>query len=418
MKLFDFQNKVLQETKDRNKVAYFLDMGLGKTFVGAEKSMQLGKDVLVVCQKSKVSDWVNHYKQNYKITVFDLTNKNQYDDFVFDLFEQVPIVCVINYDLLFRRKELSRLKNFTLLLDESSLIQNENSKRSKFILNKLQPANIILLSGTPTGGKYEKLYSQLKLLGWNISKGLYWNQFVNYYINDRMGFPLKVVTGYKNVDRLKNKMRELGCVFMKTNEVFDLPQQNFITINVPATKQYKQFKKTSIVRIDDVELVGQTALTKLLYERQLCGAYNDNKLKALKDLLISSDDRFIIFYNFYDELKAIEDICIELDKPTSIVNGNEKDLCCYNEFDNSVTLIQYQAGSMGLNLQKANKIIYFTPPLSSELFEQSKKRIHRIGQEKACFYYELICKDTVEQKIYDTLEMRKDFTERLFEECE
>ena len=69
---------------------------------------------------------------------------------------------------------------------------------------------------------------------------------------------------------------------------------------------------------------------------------------------------------------------------------------------------------MGLNLQKANKIIYFTPPLSSELFEQSKKRIHRINQTKPCFYYKLICKNGVEEMIYSTLEMRRDYTDALF----
>ena len=70
---------------------------------------------------------------------------------------------------------------------------------------------------------------------------------------------------------------------------------------------------------------------------------------------------------------------------------------------------------MGLNLQKANKIVYFTPPLSSGLFEQAKKRIHRIGQEKTCFYYYLTCKGSIEEKIYAALAMRKDYTERLFE---
>ena len=71
---------------------------------------------------------------------------------------------------------------------------------------------------------------------------------------------------------------------------------------------------------------------------------------------------------------------------------------------------------MGLNLQKANKVIYFSPTLSSELFEQSKKRIHRIGQEQPCFYYQLVC--GIEQRIYATLAMRKDYTDKLFEEEE
>jgi SNF2 family DNA or RNA helicase len=71
---------------------------------------------------------------------------------------------------------------------------------------------------------------------------------------------------------------------------------------------------------------------------------------------------------------------------------------------------------MGLNLQVANKISYFSPPLSSELFEQSKKRIHRIGQNRPCFYYQLVCSGSVEAQIYRNLKMRQDYTEALFEE--
>ena len=112
---------------------------------------------------------------------------------------------------------------------------------------------------------------------------------------------------------------------------------------------------------------------------------------------------------------TLSDILIEHERPFSIINGNTKDLSAYENSEDSVTLIQYQAGAMGLNLQKANKIVYFTPPVSSELFEQSKKRIHRIGQEKTCFYYYLICRNSIEEKIYRTLKMRRDYTEALFE---
>jgi SNF2 family DNA or RNA helicase len=169
-----------------------------------------------------------------------------------------------------------------------------------------------------------------------------------------------------------------------------------------------------MVTIDNKELIGDTTLNKMLYERMLCGSFNDEKLKALEDILSSSEDRFIIFYNFNDEMEHIRKICKTLKKPTSLVNGSAKDLASYIADNNSVTLIQYQAGAMGLNLQEANKIIYFTPPLSSELFEQSKKRIHRIGQEKTCFYYQLICKDSIEEDIYCNLAKRQDYTEKLF----
>ena len=93
---------------------------------------------------------------------------------------------------------------------------------------------------------------------------------------------------------------------------------------------------------------------------------------------------------------------------------NELGLTAYDEYDNSVTFIQYQSGAMGLNLQKANKIVYFTLPLSSEHFEQSKKRTHRLGQTKSCFYYMMICENSIEEKILETLKKRQDYTERLF----
>jgi len=71
---------------------------------------------------------------------------------------------------------------------------------------------------------------------------------------------------------------------------------------------------------------------------------------------------------------------------------------------------------MGLNLQKANKIIYFTLPERSDLFEQSKARIHRIGQNRPCFYWIMTCEGSVEEMIHQTLQERKDFTDDLFTE--
>ena len=402
--------------------------GLGKTFIGSEKAMQLHKNILVVCQKSKVEDWINHFNDNYDVlddgevlSVCNLTNRDTLEFGIFllnNLDEEAKrlnegdtiMVGVINYDLVWRRPELSNLTDFTLILDESSLIQNDTSKRSKFILKKLNPTNIILLSGTPVSGKYEKLISQIHLLGWNISKELFLRQYC-LYERTLDGYP-KII-GYKNVDRLKRKLREYGCFFKKTDEVLDLPEQRFITVPVKETKEYKYFMKNRIVTIDGLELIGDTTLTKMLYARQLCGAYNKDKIQALADLIESTEDRLIIFYNFDIELEVIKSVIPE-DRPISYINGKTKDLKAYEEESNSITLCQYQSGSMGHNLQKCNKVIYFSPTLSSELFEQSKKRVHRIGTTDKCTYYKLV--SGIEYGVYNALDMRKDYTDQLFME--
>lgn len=419
MKLYQHQQDALDATAGLNRVAYYHDMGLGKTFTGGEKMRQLGAPVnLVICQKSKIEDWVEHFRKYYPFyNVRNLTNKKE-----FDIWQNVcsnrADVLVVNYELAWRRPELAKLQDFTLMLDESSLIQNKTAKQTKFIINKLQPANVILLSGTPCSGKYENLWTQAKLLGWDISERTYLEHYVNRRLMDYGGVKFWKVLGYKNVDRLKEKFREHGALFLKTEEVINLPQQTFIDVNVDAPKEYKKFMKDGIIQIGIQELIGDTQLTKRLRARQICSIFSKAKYGAFKDLLESTNDRLIVFYNFTDECSNLVDIARKLDRPWSVVNGAGKNLDAYESYDNSVTFIQYQAGSKGLNLQKANKIVYFSLTEKCDDWMQSQKRIHRIGQDHPCFYYIFKCKGTVEEKIHAALLRGEDYTDELFrEEC-
>ena len=440
--LFQHQQQALDQTEGHNRCAYYLDMGLGKTFVGSEKMMKLNTRInLVVCQCSKVQDWVEHFQDHYtRNGVFDLTNPKTCKWFVGQVQCEVPtlMIGVINYELTFRRKILKTLSGFTLMLDESSLIQNETAKRSKFIL-ELNPENVILLSGTPTGGKYEKLWSQCRLLGWNISKELFWKQYIETEWVEDDGFWRKRITGYKNVDRLKNKLAEHGAVFMTTDDAgIDLPEKNMIQVKTRPSPLYWQFWRERVVSINsetlqkfeldsdfwgsnesyERELIGDTSLTRRLYARQLCGLYNPYRYEAFRDLVNSTEDRLIVFYNFTEEMERMKRIVQGMNRPVSILSGEVKDLGAYNFHSNSVTFIQYQAGAMGGNFQKANKIIYFSLPQGWELWEQSQKRIHRMGQKRPCFYYLLICPGTVEEDILTTLNMRKDYNDELFRRYE
>ncbi|TXO04679.1 ATP-dependent helicase, partial [Staphylococcus aureus] len=115
IKLYAHQQKALDMTEQHNKVAYYLDMGLGKTFVGSEKLWELNTPYnLVVCQKSKITDWYQHFKDYYS------------DDYEIIIFDKQRIenikpnsILIINYEKAIARPELKKLKKFTLLLDES-----------------------------------------------------------------------------------------------------------------------------------------------------------------------------------------------------------------------------------------------------------------------------------------------------------
>lgn len=423
MNLYPHQIDALEQTKDLDHVAYYLDMGLGKTFVGSEKMIRIGKRLnLLICQKSKIDDWVKHFQEHYtRNCVWDLTNKKNFEFFMSQTKYEVPtlMIGVINYELAWRRPELAALQDFTLMLDESSLIQNKTAKQTKFIISKLKPSAVVLLSGTPCSGKYENLWTQAKLLGWNLSESAYLQNYVDRRLMEIGGMRFWKVLGYKNVDRLKEKFREHGSIFLKTEDVLDLPQQTFTDILVDAPREYRKFMKTGIITIDGVEFLGDTQLTKRLRARQICSVYAKAKYEAFRDLLASTNDRLIVFYNFTDELHLLLQLVEETGRASSVVNGRVKDLTAYELYDDSVTFVQYQAGAKGLNLQKANKIIYFSLTEKCEDWMQSQKRIHRIGQSRPCFYYVMKCRGTVEEKIHAALRRGVDYTDELFrEECE
>lgn len=409
MGLFAYQQAALDRVDGKRRCAFYHDMGLGKTFTGAEKLMsdRRWKRALVVCQKSKVADWVDHFEAHYDMPVVDLTKQ--------DVCRDAEAVMIINYDLIWRRPQLMELDDLALMFDESSLLQNATSKRTKAAMKLAGKADtLVLLSGTPVDGKYERLWTQLNMLGWRIDEKLFWRQYVESETTMREGFPITKVTGYKNEERLVRKMKELGCDFLKTDDVIDLPDQRFISIDVPMSEYYRKFTKTNVITAFGRDFVGDTVFGDLTAKRQLAAAYSPAKLEAFGDLLDGTSKRLVVFYNFDVELEGLTEELVKRGRPYGVLNGKAHDLSPFFDTDDGVALIQYQSGAMGVNLQQADTCVYFSPPLASSLFEQSKKRIHRVGQDKPCTYYELVSKGTVEEKIYDTLAMRRDYTEKLF----
>ena len=418
VELYPSQQEMLDEIKDKTRCAIYAGVGSGKTFIGSEKLMSFGTSWnLVICQKSQVEYWVNHFQTHYpKVTVTDLTQRGN-----LSLGNLRPGVMVINYELVWRRPILSTLRNFSLMLDESSMIQNMSAKRTKFIL-KLNPTNVVLLSGTPVSGgkidrekglifgRYENLISQLHLLGWKISQKAFWEKYVNWDLKRYGEVRVKEVVSYKNIVELNDTLKRLGCVFRRTEDIVELPDENDQHYHVGITSEYKKMLRNGIVEVDDTKLIADFPATKFMRLRQLCGAYNKDKLAMLSDLLDTlENERVIIFYSFVEDVERIKKLLG--DRPVSQINGAVKDLTAYEEHDNAVVLCQYQSGARGHNLQKGGYIIYFDPTVSPELFDQSRGRIRRDGQTRSVVnYYHLLVRGSIEERILDKVSQGLEYT--------
>lgn len=420
MALFEYQEQALARTDGRDRCAFYHDMGLGKTYTGAEKMSRLGHGLnLVVCQANKVGDWLDHFRKVHPdFAVYNLRNTIKSGCKVTEEFlsRKSKRVGVVNYETLIYRPAIVNASFGCVMFDESSMLQNPGSRRTKAAMRLAENASsLILLSGTPTDGKYERLWTQLSMLGWNISERTFWNHYVDYKVDRSQGFPIRTVEGYKNEERLASKMAGLGCDFLKTEDVLDLPEQRFIAVRVRRTREYARFAEDKVLEAFGTTFVGDTTFGEISCSRRLASAYSKRKLEAFREIAESTGDRLVVFYNFNEELTALEEVLEDLGRPFSTLNGESKDLAEFRENEDGIALVQYQSGAMGVNMQEAQYCVYFSPPLASSLYEQSKKRIHRVGQTKPCTYYNLISTGTVEEAIYGNLAMRLDYTEQMFE---
>ena len=371
------------------------------------------ENVLVVCQKSKILDWCKHWKENtdyHVLNFYDLKPKE-----LKDIDVMGHTVIVVSYDSVWRRPIFREFaKTAHLVLDESSLIQNEGTKRTDFVM-KLEPLTITLLSGTPCVGRYENMWTQCQLLGWDITRTQYWNRYVEWHMEKFYSIPrpIRVVDGYKNVEELKKNLRDYGAVFMTTEEAIELPDKIEETTYVPTSDAYKDFRKRWLIEIDGEELVGDTPLNKMLGLRKLASYYSGEKKEALKDILEVNLERVVVFYNFKRELEEIRKIVGK--RHFCEINGDHHDQSMFDRYDDCVIACQFQASAMGINLQASHILVYFSPTLSADLFMQSQARIHRIGQTHKCNYIYLVCENSIEAEIYETLRRREDYVLKLFE---
>lgn len=219
-------------------------------------------------------------------------------------------------------------------------------------------------------------------------------------------------------DILIPDLEEKGMFVLRTEDCLSLPEVSDMTINVGMPREYIEFIRNKETEIKGDHLEGDNIMALRQGMRRLSSSYNDEKIEAVEDLLNSTDDRVVVFYQFKNDFEVLNALCRKLGKPVVAVNGDRNDIRkagnAYETKENSVCLIQWQSGGYGLNLQKAHVGVFFSLTESYELYEQARGRIHRKGQENPVIYYNICAKGTIDEKIARALAAREDYDDKKF----
>jgi SNF2 family DNA or RNA helicase len=427
MKLYHHQKLALQYLRFNDSFALFMEQGTGKSIPTLIRIFELYKqgeikNALIVAPKATMGAW---YRDIEKF--FDKSEQKLLEN----------LITVINYDSVWRKGKGYDRQWDCIVLDESHFIKNRTSKRSSFLLKLSLGAKYrYILTGTPIGnGQLENIWAQYAFLKPKVVRGRVaseifgtYRQFEDKYcILNQWWKPYR----YINVDELQDIIAEYSYRVTK-EECLDLPDKlpdEVYDIELKEPKLYKELHKHST--IEEMDLLAENPLARMVRLRQICSGFiNDEqgeltelkceKLKVLQEFLDGWEKKLVIFCEFRYSIDAVSGLLKKLKIKHVILDGRQKDKQIWRKFQSDpqiqVIICQYQSGSAGIDLYSADTIIFYEPTLRSNTLEQSKDRIHRIGQTNKCSYIHFISKGTIEVAIYKALKGYNDFSEKLFTE--
>lgn len=361
-----------------------------------------------------------------------------------------------------------------VIIDESHKVKNLKTiqtKSIKKILDVLELRSectyLYLLTGTPFTQGFIDLYSQLKLLGWDKNKTYFEDNFcIKGDIRSLKEWEQPIV-GYKNVDQIYDLVHQFG-ITIKTKDVIQLPEQVFNyhklkssmdmilytceTLKRPTIQAELDRRKCDYelpiperggrinnpfyrnIAFPDLDWLAETAGSFWLRARQLSIGFqgnskeamwfNDNRLRELKTLLEDHPDNYVLFYNYTPELLQIYDICEMLGYKIDIYSGEIKSEIFYNKYASqtpeerlintkNIIIANYASGGTGSNWQLYNKCILFSVPIFKD-WEQSIKRVHRIGQKETVIYHIFYEDNWLDNSMLESLQQGIDYNTDLF----
>jgi SNF2 family DNA or RNA helicase len=450
-KPYAHQMTALEKSWNRETYAYFMEMGTGKTKVLIDNLAMLydkGKvdGALIVAPKGVVGTWYNqelpdhlpNHIENVSILWQSHITKKQQEklDSLFEPEEQLHIL-IMNVEAFsttkgveFASKFLS-CHNTLMVIDESTTIKNPKAKRTKNIIDLAEDAKYRrIMTGSPVTKNPLDLFSQCYFLDpFHLQHESYYSFRMRYAIMKTAnisGRKIELVAGFKNLGELSDKLKPFSYRVLK-EDCLDLPEKIYmkrhIKLSPEQLKVYDQMRKEAMAILEGKQSTTVNALTQLMRLQQItCGHFTaddgsiqripNNRVSELIDILEETEGKAIIWAHYQWDIKDIIKEVVKVHGPGSIVDYYG--LTPQDERQDNIRKFQDDprcrfivgtpsTGGYGITLTAANTVIYYSNGYDLEKRLQSEDRAHRIGQKKSVTYVDLMCDDTVDEKIVKAL---------------
>lgn len=402
--LYGFQKKILDQAKPN--YFYAMDTGTGKTITSLHHYMKYsnGEPLLIVAppQKIKEGGWER-----------DIQAVSNYYGVEF-AFAQ------LSYGVL--AKKWDKYKGWFVIFDEAHYIKNPTSQRGKagMKLTK-QSTHFCLLTATPMANGWEDSYNYMIMFKKFKNKTQMNREHAIFEPRNFGARKVNVITGWRN-ENILTKHYQSYSTSIRKEEALDLPPLVFKDVHFKPHKDYFTLLKDRV--LGDELFDTPSKLTHGLRVR----TSPEEKVDYLKMMLDTTTNNIVVFYQYTAELDNIKEMIESfnkklrksnqhLKKTIYEVNGKVSNLppkSSWDDLKHSVTLIQYQAGSAGIELQYANIVVFYTPTYSYQNYTQALGRTYRNGQKKKVTVYRFKTLKTIEVDVYEALENKKDFDEKLY----
>jgi SNF2 family DNA or RNA helicase len=450
-KPYAHQLTALEKSWNKENYAYFMEMGTGKTKVLIDNVAMLydkGKidGVLIIAPKGVVKTWYEQelpthlpdHIENVSVLWQPNITKGQQEklDSLFEIDSALHIL-IMNVEALSTEKGVKFATKFInshkamMAIDESTTIKTPTARRTKNIIKiGLNAKYKRIMTGSPITKNPLDLYTQCEFLDpWLLDFASYYS-FRNRYAEMKTmhvrGRSIQVVKEFRHLGELSDTVKEFSYRVLK-EDCLDLPPKVFIKRHISLTpdqkKIYEQMKEQAIAHLNGKVTTTMTVLTQLMRLHQITCGYvtaddgttqqvESNRLNELMSILEDTDGKVIIWANYQLSVGEIIQKIIKVYGEDSYVHyygltpqEDRQDFIRKFQNDPKCRFIigTPQTGGYGITLTEANTVIYYSNGYDLEKRLQSEDRAHRIGQKKTVTYIDLICEDTIDEKIVKAL---------------